>query len=149
MAAASSRSIIVVGVDGSLGSRVALQWAIGHAELVGASVHAVMAWQLPETHSYTSRDTEADARAVLNAALDDALSPDQRPLATALVTPGRPGHVLVEASSGAQLLVVGSHGHGDLVERLFGSVSHVPDPRMGLQWRVAAPGTQGRRHRDD
>jgi nucleotide-binding universal stress UspA family protein len=42
---------------------------------------------------------------------------------TARVAPGRPGHVLVDASSSAQLLVVGSHGHGDLVGRLIGSVS--------------------------
>ena len=123
MAADISRPLIVVGMDGSPGSRAALQWAVAHAELIGATVHAVLAWQLPETHSYTSRDTEADARITLNTAIDAALGPDQRARVTALVTPGRPGHVLMEASSGAQLLVVGSHRHGDLVERLIGSVS--------------------------
>lgn len=123
MAEHISRRLIVVGVDGSPGSRVALQWAVGHAELIGATVHAVMAWQLPETHSYTSRDTEADARVTLDTAIDAALGPDQRARVTARVAPGRPGHVLVDASSSAQLLVVGSHGHGDLVGRLIGSVS--------------------------
>ena len=123
MAAHISRPVIVVGVDGSPGSRMALRWAVGHAELIGATVHAVLAWQLPETHSYTSRDTEADARVTLDTAIDAALGPDQRARVTAQVAPGRPGHVLVDASSGAQLLVVGSHGHGDLVGRLIGSVS--------------------------
>lgn len=123
MAADISRPLIVVGLDGSPGSRAALQWAVAQAELSGATVHALMAWQLPETHSYTSRDTEADARAALDTAIDAALGPDQRARVTALVTPGRPGHVLVDASSSAQLLVVGSRGHGDLVGRLIGSVS--------------------------
>lgn len=123
MATDISRPFIVVGMDGSPGSRVALQWAAAHAALIGATVHAVMAWQLPETHSYTSRDTEADARITLDTAIAAALAPDQRSRVTGVVTPGRPGHVLVEVSKSAQLLVVGSHGHGDFVERLIGSVS--------------------------
>jgi nucleotide-binding universal stress UspA family protein len=41
-----STSLIVVGVDGSAGSREALQWAFAYAELSGAAVQAVMAWQL-------------------------------------------------------------------------------------------------------
>ena len=49
--------------------------------------------------------------------------PDQRSRVTSLVIPGRPGHVLVEASQHAQLLVVGSHGHGDLIGKLIDSAS--------------------------
>src|SRR5215211_3277250 len=38
---------IVVGVDGSEESRAALRWAVDEAELRGAELEAVMAWQLP------------------------------------------------------------------------------------------------------
>lgn len=66
---------------------------------------------------------EADARGDLQTAIEEALGPDQQSHVTSRVAPGRPGQVLVEASRHAQLLVVGSHGHGDLVGRLLGSVS--------------------------
>lgn len=43
----TSTPLIVVGVDGSAGSREALQWAVAQAELSGAAVQAVKAWRLP------------------------------------------------------------------------------------------------------
>jgi len=118
-----SAPLIVVGVDGSAGSQEALQWAIAQAELSGAAVEAVMAWQLPEVYSMVSRDYEADARRELQAAIEKALGPDQRSRVTSRVVAGRPGPVLVGESQHAQLLVVGSHGLGDLVGKLLGSVS--------------------------
>jgi nucleotide-binding universal stress UspA family protein len=118
-----STPLIVVGMDGSAGSREALQWAVAHAELSGAAVQAVMAWQLPEVYSMVSRDYEADARLELQTAIEETLGPDQRSHVTSLVTPGRPGHVLVDASRHAQLLVVGSHGHGELIGKFIDSVS--------------------------
>jgi nucleotide-binding universal stress UspA family protein len=119
----SSTPLIVVGMDASAGSREALQWAVAHAELSGAAVQAVMAWQLPEVYSMVSRDYEADARLELQTAIEETLGPDQRSHVTSLVTPGRPGHVLVDASRHAQLLVVGSHGHGELIGKFIDSVS--------------------------
>jgi len=118
-----STSLIVVGVDGSAGSREALQWAVAYAELSGAAVQAVMAWQLPEVYSMVSRAYEADARLELQTAIEETLAPDQRSHVTSLVTPGRPGHVLVDASRHAQRLVVGSHGHGELIGKFVDSVS--------------------------
>lgn len=118
-----STPLIVVGMDRSAGSREALQWAVAHAELSGAAVQAVMAWQLPEVYSMVSRDYEADARLELQTAIEETLGPDQRSHVTSLVTPGRPGHVLVDASRHAQLLVVGSHGHGELIGKFIDSVS--------------------------
>ena len=118
-----STPLIVVGMDGSAGSREALQWAVAHAELSGAAVQAVMAWQLPEVYSMASRDYEADARRELQTAIENALGPDQRSHVTSQVVAGRPGHVLVDASRHAQLLVVGSHGHGEVIGKFIDSVS--------------------------
>ncbi|HEY8652167.1 MAG TPA: universal stress protein [Dermatophilaceae bacterium] len=119
----SSTPLIVVGMDGSAGSREALQWAVAQAELSGAAVQAVMAWHLPEVYAVVSRDYEADARLELQAAIEETLSPDQRSRVTGRVVPGHPGHVLVDASRHAQMLVVGSHGHGELIGKLIDSVS--------------------------
>jgi nucleotide-binding universal stress UspA family protein len=118
-----STSLIVVGVDGSAGSREALQWGVAQSELSGAAVQAVMAWQLPEVYSMVSRDYEADARLELQTAIEETLAPDQRSHITSQLIPGRPGHVLVDASRNAQLLVVGSHGHGELIGKFIDSVS--------------------------
>jgi hypothetical protein len=43
----SEQQRIVVGVDGSESSKAALAWVVGQAELTGASVEAVIAWQYP------------------------------------------------------------------------------------------------------
>lgn len=115
--------LIVVGVDGSAGSREALRWAVAQAELTGADVQAVLAWRLPEAYAVVSRDYEADARHELQSAIEETLGPVQRSRVTSRVTAGRPGHVLVEASRHAQLLVVGSHGHGEIIGKFIDSVS--------------------------
>ena len=51
MGSAAERKI-VVGVDGSEPSKRALRWAIGQAELTGAEVHAVSAWEFPAFYSW-------------------------------------------------------------------------------------------------
>ena len=38
---------IVVGVDGSPGSKTALKWAMNQARLTGATVEAITSWQDP------------------------------------------------------------------------------------------------------
>ena len=82
-----STSLIVVGMDGSAGSREALQWAVAHAELSGAAVQAVMAWQLPEVYSMVSRDYQADARLELQTAIEETLGPDRRSSVMSLAPP--------------------------------------------------------------
>lgn len=119
---------IVVGVDGSESSKAALRWAIRQASLTGASVDAITAWRYPAAYGIapltdTAIDPEGDAKKTLTEALGEvsALEPDVsvRPLATE----GHPAEVLLTAASGAELLVVGSRGHGGFASALTGSVS--------------------------
>ena len=120
---------IVVGVDGSGSSKAALRWAIRQAKLTGASVDAVMAWRFPSAYGLAPiaggdvTDFEGDARKALAEALNEAggLEPDVpvRPL----VTEGHAADVLLEAARGADLLVVGSRGHGGFASAMIGSVS--------------------------
>jgi nucleotide-binding universal stress UspA family protein len=126
MAAQEER--IVVGVDGSESSKAALRWAIRQARLTGGSVDAVTAWRYPATYGLAPVGDEridfaGDARKALMAALNEVsgLEPDVpvRPL----VTEGRAGEVLLRAAKGADLLVVGSRGHGEFASALLGSVS--------------------------
>lgn len=42
---------IVVGVDGSQGSKAALEWAIGEAQVRGSSMHILVVWQYPRATS--------------------------------------------------------------------------------------------------
>jgi nucleotide-binding universal stress UspA family protein len=119
---------IVVGVDGSEPSKAALRWAIGQAKLTGGSVDAVMSWRYPSAFGLAPTagadvDFEGDARDALTAALSEAggLEPDVpvRPL----VVEGHAAEVLVQASKGADLLVVGSRGRGAFTSTMIGSVS--------------------------
>jgi nucleotide-binding universal stress UspA family protein len=118
---------IVVGVDGSPSSKAALAWAIGQAKLTGAMVEAVIAWDYPATYGYAGVVVDVDWEGLAAQVLGDAVSevaPDAAPVAIRQrVSEGNAAQVLLDASAGADLLVVGSRGHGGFVEALLGSVS--------------------------
>lgn len=127
MADTTSTSFIVVGVDGSDSSMDALRWAAGQARLTGADLHAISAWDLPVGYGLApgarAEEVAGEARKGLNAAIAQVFgdSPDM-PL-VARVEQGHPAPVLIDASCGADLLVVGSRGHGAFAGMLLGSVS--------------------------
>jgi nucleotide-binding universal stress UspA family protein len=123
---------IVVGVDGSVGAREALLHALGEARLRGARLRAVAAWHM-STMAYAGGGLapgidpavfEASASATLDAALA-ALGDQAHSIEIErVVRMGQPAQVLVEEARGADLLVVGSRGHGGFAGLLLGSVSH-------------------------
>ena len=125
-------SRIVVGVDGSQAANAALRWAVRHAELTGDAVEAVIAWQFPIVGaSYgwagvavtEGTDLRALAEKTLAEAVDKTAGPDTAVVIERRVVEGYPASVLVEESAGADLLVVGSRGHGTFAGALLGSVS--------------------------
>ena len=119
---------IVVGVDGSDSSKEALRWAIRQAALTGASVDAVTAWRYPSGYGWAplsdgAVDFEGDAKRTLIEALAEVSGLDPDVPVRPLVTEGHAVDVLLRAASGADLLVVGSRGHGGFTAALLGSVS--------------------------
>ena len=121
-----TRNRIVVGVDGSEASLDAVRYAIKQAELTNSRVEAVTSWEYPRQYGAEFYGEELDwakiAATTLEAALREVGSQgvvqvEQR------VLQGHPAEVLVAASEGAELLVVGSRGHGGFVGMLLGSVS--------------------------
>jgi nucleotide-binding universal stress UspA family protein len=125
---AEERPRIVVGYDGSESANNALEWAARQAELTGSTLDVVTAWGWPTTYGAPLPLTEgfspeSDARKVVEGA--GGLLAERHPgLEVKLVTTeGHPAPVLVQASKGASLLVVGSRGHGEFVGMVLGSVS--------------------------
>ncbi len=118
---------IVVGVDGSDSSKAALAWAIKQARLTGAAVEAVITWQFPATYGYPvpgtpDVDLEKVATQVLTTAIAEVAGPDEPVTIKSTVVEGNPARALLDASAGAELLVVGSRGHSGFVGALLGSV---------------------------
>jgi nucleotide-binding universal stress UspA family protein len=131
------RPRIVVGVDGFESSKAALRWAIHQAKLTGAVVEAVTAWQVPVSTGWLptadTPDYQHDAFAVLAEALTEMSVVDPDVQICPRIVEGRAGQVLVDEAGGADLLVVGTRGHGGLAEALLGSVGqycvhHAPCP---------------------
>jgi nucleotide-binding universal stress UspA family protein len=118
---------IVVGIDGSLGSTRALQWALDEAAVRSASVEAVYAWQYPPIGTFVVhpvRGSELVSQEVVDAATEHAgrFAPDVPFKAWAPCQATVPA--LLDACQGADLLVVGSRGHGRFRDALLGSVAH-------------------------
>lgn len=123
---------IVVGVDGSPSSRGALRWAVQQARLTGGTVDAVIAWQIPamvggyglgSMAMVDGIDFEDSAKQALAEAISDVVGPGHSRLVRSQVVHGIPAQVLLDASADADLLVVGSRGHGGFADVLLGSVS--------------------------
>ena len=126
---APAQQRIVVGVDGSPASLKALQWALRQAEATGAKVEAAQAWEVPVMYGSgmmvlpSSEDFEAAAKQSLENTV--AAATDGRPTVPfeSHVIAGHPAKTLLDLAEGADLLVVGSRGHGGFVGTLVGSVS--------------------------
>jgi nucleotide-binding universal stress UspA family protein len=123
---------IVAGVDGSPSSMSALRWAIGQAVLTGAAVDAVIAWTYPALdggYGWAAAGAGPDfdfkdvAAKILTEAVSGTLDSASDVCVRTQVTEGIPAQVLLDACDGADLLVVGSRGHGGFTEALLGSVS--------------------------
>jgi nucleotide-binding universal stress UspA family protein len=125
----SSSGRIVVGVDGSDASLDAVRFALRQAELTGSRVEAVTSWQYPTQYGVEFYGEELDWDTIAATTLESALRdvrgapPGSSVVVEQRVQRGHPAEVLVEASDGAELLVVGSRGHGGFVGMLVGSVS--------------------------
>ncbi|MFE9425767.1 universal stress protein [Kitasatospora sp. NPDC006697] len=129
---------IVVGVDGSPSSIDALSWAVDQARTRGAVIEALTAWQYPVATGWTlPMETGEDLAAIMRKVLDDAIAQATGAVGPIEIRPrvvqGGAASCLLEAAQGADLLVVGSRGHGGFVGALLGSVAghcvqHAPCP---------------------
>jgi len=117
---------IVVGVDGSEHSNEGLRWALDHAEKLGDStVVAIFSWQLPligVPGAFDVQELEEQAKRVLNEIVDQIAPHPKVPLER-IVAQAEATTALVEASRGADLLVVGTRGRNPFKGLLLGAVS--------------------------
>ena len=139
----STREKVVVGIDGSDGSRAALEFAMDEAARRGAAVRVV--WAIPETGYWAASyamspalvgELGADLEKIGRQMVDDVVAGRDGALADVPVevwaVPGPAAVVLVEQAAEADLLVVGHRGRGALRSVVLGSV--------GMQCVLHAPG---------
>jgi nucleotide-binding universal stress UspA family protein len=125
---------VVVGVDGSETSREALRWAADEALAHGSALHVVHAWDVPPIGAGIGKATgrrtagAADgqrqaAEQLLTDVVKEELGGHGLTDVRSSIGRGSAASVLLEASRGADLLVVGSRGLGGFAGLLLGSVS--------------------------
>ena len=123
---------IVVGIDGSPASTRALRWGFDEARERGAELYVVMAYAVPAPPVTVGlaqppwRDEDEwrkDAEAALQSTLLETLGEDTGVRVQTEVIEDSPAKALIEASKRADLLVVGTRGHGGFAGMLLGSVS--------------------------
>lgn len=119
---------VIVGVDGSVDSVQALQWAAEYARAYQVPLQALTTFKVPNVYGPQAMAgwedptrLKEDSRNMLADTVREALGQDAR--VEEQVLRGHPAQVLVKASQDAQLLVVGSRGRGGFTGLLLGSVS--------------------------
>lgn len=128
-AAANARrvGIIVVGVDGSEGSKEALRWAARQAEMSGAELRVILAWHLPASvwpaGALVPLDFSEGGQQTLDESITEVLGDHPQITVSSEVVESLPAPALIAAAADADLLVVGSRGHGAFAGMLLGSVS--------------------------
>lgn len=136
---------IVVGVDGSSASKAALRWALREARLMQGEITALMAWDYPTIYTWEvpSPENVNQATAEALASMVDELAAGWAVTIAQEVVPGNPARALLDTE--ADMVVVGSRGHGGFVNALLGSVSrsvatHSSRPVVVVQGEEATGG---------
>jgi len=133
MNASQDNGLIVVGVDGSQGAKNALRFALEEARLRQATLRAVHAWRFgyigvtgiegfSPLYGADLGELRRNAEGLLDGTLHEVVSDASDIDLERLVVEGAAATVLVDQSRGADLLVVGSRGHGGFTGLLLGSV---------------------------
>jgi nucleotide-binding universal stress UspA family protein len=109
---------VVVGVDGSEGSWMALRWAVDEAAIRGARLSVVHAWT-------TAYAVPPGGQRLLHEMVDGTVARAERPPPDIELLPVEepPAPALLHRAKGAGLLVVGGRGRGGFAALLLGSVS--------------------------
>jgi nucleotide-binding universal stress UspA family protein len=123
---------IVVGIDGSHSASHALEWAmteaaIRKAPLTVITVNSVPAsyWSGAPVELAGDEERVAEIRKTAEAAVEkiaEKLGADRPESVTVTAISGFPVQTLVDVSSGADLLVVGTRGGGGFASLVVGSV---------------------------
>lgn len=106
----------------------ALEWAAQQAQLLGATLVVLAAWEWPVNYGWTlpfpsDFDPRREAQDMVRRAVAPLAAAHPGVPVETMVVEGHPAPALVAASGQADLLVVGSRGHGGLAGLLLGSVS--------------------------
>ena len=117
---------VLLGFDGSESSRIATAAAFEQAARRSAELVVLHAWWSPGAYDLPGLDWDS-----VQVQIDEDLATQLAPFSAQhpdvavrrVVVKDRPAQRLVEHSDDAQLIVVGSRGHGALAGTLLGSVS--------------------------
>lgn len=152
-------SRIVVGVDGSAESVLALKWGQKMAQSLNTRIIAVTAWHMETvfgSYIIPDWDPDQDAQQLLKDAAQEAFGDGMPEGFTGVCVRGRPAKVLIDAAESAHMLIVGSRGRGGFKGMLLGSVSsacveHAPCPVLVVPLSldtVPGPETVGANNED-
>lgn len=124
-----ARKKILVGIDGSENSLMALRWALSEARLRSASVEVLHCWHFPYVADpagmvpYPSAALQEAGEAVARDAVQ-AMGADAEGVEIGTrVEQGAGAESLIDASRDADLLVIGRRGHGGFLSLVMGSVA--------------------------
>ncbi|MFI7067341.1 universal stress protein [Kribbella sp. NPDC050124] len=146
--------VIVCGIDGSAAGLRAVEWAFEEAHRRGCRLRAVTVWSWngPDYGTTINSPDEVRKRAVKtqNEVLEKVVGERRELEVERLILEGRPSDQICWAALDAELIVLGSHGHGAFHDALVGSTSQhvirhtscpvvvVPDPRRVEQEHKSA-----------
>jgi nucleotide-binding universal stress UspA family protein len=131
---AATKDVVVVGIDGSPGSRAAAEYALEEAALRGGELRVVAVAPVPDYWAVTyglsqpPPPTELIDKVRVEARkfTDELVAANPETAAEVTVTvearTGVAWHQLTEAAKGAALLVLGHRGRGAMASAMLGSV---------------------------
>jgi nucleotide-binding universal stress UspA family protein len=136
----SDQAPVLVGIDCSPASELALAIAFDEASFRGVELTAFHAWSDVAVYQIPWLDWKSEAEQSLAEYLAgwQERYPDVK--VHRLLALDHPGRALIEESESAQLVVVGTHGRGALTGMLLGSVSNAVVHSVHTPVIVARPG---------